>query len=90
MTKFKNQDIEFNTGVAFAKDRKGKPEGITSLTKALDILAECCGLSCCEGVIRLPARNTTEGTYEVYFDDDDLVVKHPNGTVTVLHADLDS
>lgn len=66
---------------------KGKRKSVLSLNEALEIIAQCCGVSCACDEIRLQSKNGIEaGTYTIYIENDTPKLRKPNGTVLEIET----
>lgn len=83
MARAKNGIIKFNSGVAYVESRRGDRGriGVDTLNEALRLASQCCGVDCCEGVLRLPDQTTGE-TFEIYMEDGFLKYRNSEGIVT--------
>lgn len=52
--------VKVQRGILYAKNRKGDRKGFDNLEDALRAEAECCGIDCCENLIRLNDQVTGE------------------------------
>lgn len=74
-------DVLIKGGLMISKLR-GKDKSFESLREANNHLAQCCGVHCCQGesALRLDDR-TTRGIGEIFWDNNILRVRRPDGTI---------